>query len=84
MDARNFGTLPAGWMIVSFGSFAIAASIGTPEEFATPKTWSKRCRSRRIVGEPKLSTIAMVWPSPVIPAAWSGARSYAASIWAGE
>ena len=71
-------------MIVSFGSFAIAGSIGTPAEFATPKAWSKRCRSRRIVGEPKLSTIAIVWPAPVIPAAWSGARLYAASSCAGE
>jgi hypothetical protein len=56
-------------MMVSFGSFAIAGSIGTPLGFATPKTWSKLCRSRRMVGEPKLSTIAIVWPAPVTPAA---------------
>jgi hypothetical protein len=78
------GTVPAGWMIWRLGSAAIAGSIGIPYGFATPKVWSKWCRSLAIVGEPNESTIAIVWPVPSMPAPWSPARSYAFSNWAGE
>ena len=61
----NGGTAPAGWMIVSCGSGAIAGSMGMPDGFETPNVWSNACRSFAIVGEPNESTIAIVWPRAV-------------------
>ena len=70
----NGGGAPAGVMIVSFGSCAIAGSGGMPGLGEVPNTWSKWCRSAAIVGEPNGSTIAIVVPVPSMPAACSPAR----------
>jgi hypothetical protein len=51
----NPGTGPAGRIISSFGA-------------RSPNWRSKTVRSCRIVGEPKLSTMTIVWPVPLIPA----------------
>ncbi len=48
-----------------------------------PNVWSKTPRSRRIVGEPKRSMIAIVDPLPSMPLLYRDDRLYACRIWAG-
>ena len=62
--------VPVGWRIVRSGA-------------GRPNVELKNCRSSRAVGLPYESTMTIVSPFPVMPAAWSASTPYAAAIWSG-